>query len=716
MAKDDGDDQIVREGKTRFEYCLSYEASARANAKFDRRFALGDAINLGQWDQAVRTARGDRPTITDNQVRVNNLLIVNDARQNKSQIKVTPTGGHATFEAAQVFSGVIRRIEYQSKAVDAYSTGIYHQVESGIGYARVVTEYADETSFDQDIFIRRVADPGTIYLDPDARDYDKADMRYAFVFEDIARDLYEAEHGKDDMPASALDAPDPWNTEKHIRIAEYWRRGVKDDKLLLMHNGDVLRDSDLPAGDVGALVRSMVVKERDVATPQIEWFKIVGNRIDERKSWAGRYIPIVPFIGEESIIDGVMDRKGHTRSQIDAQRMVNYWTSAAVEQVALQGKAPYLAAAEAIEGHSKYWDTANTTNWPYLPYNAYDETGQKIDKPERQAPPEMAQAYLHGLQMAKDALMFVTGQYQANRGAPSNETSGVAIQQRQRAGDAATYHFIDNQAKAIRQVGRIVLDLIPHVYDVARVTKIMAEDGSESDVHIDPQAQAAHQHVAQTPQGPQPITPDQATAFDNDPQAPDVRVIFNPNVGRYDVEADVGPAFATRRQEAFNALTEIIKASPDLVKVVGDMLFKSADFPLADEIAERLRRGVPQQYLGGPTMAETQLQQALEQTQQNAHATLGKADAEVAQLKQTVEGLQQQLKDKAAELVIKDYAAETDRLKAVGSIDPAALQIIVRQMVENMMNTQIAPMLARHAAFEQSLQPEPAEAEPAAAS
>lgn len=714
MASDDDDEKILAEARKRHEYCTEWESYARENARFDKRFAQGDAINLDQWDTAVRSARGQRPTLTDNQVRVNNLLIVNDARQNKAQIKVTPTGGGATYEAAQVFSGVIRRIEYQSKATDVYSTGIYHQVESGIGYARVITDYADDDSFDQEIFIRRIADPNTVLLDPDAKDYDKADMNYAFVFEDIPRDLYEAEHGSDDMPAPALDHQSAWNDDKHVRVAEYWRRGVKSDRLLLLLNGRAVRDSELPKGDMGDMVRAQMIKERAISSPAIEWFKIVGDRIDERKSWPGRYIPIVPFIGEENVIDGRMDRKGHTRSQIDAQRMVNYWTSAAVEQVALQGKSPYLVPVEAIEGYEKYWDAANTTNWPYLPYHQYDETGQKIDTPQRQQPPEMAQAYLQGLQMAKDALMFVTGQYQANRGAPSNETSGVAIQQRQRAGDAATYHFIDNQAKAIRQIGRIVLDLIPHVYDVARVTKIMAEDGTQSDVHIDPGAEAAHQHMQDVPGGgQQPITPEAANAADNDPDAPDVRVIFNPNVGRYDVEADVGPAFATRRQEAFNALSQIIKASPDLVKVAGDLLFKSADFPLADELAARLKRGVPPEYLGGPPLAAVQLQQQLEATKQQAHDLLGKADAEVADLKQQLAGVQQQLKDKAGELVIKDYQAETERLKAVGAIDPASLQIIVRQLVENTLATQLTPMLARHAAIEQSLAAAPAAAEPA---
>lgn len=706
---DDEEKKVLEEARARFQRCVDWESTARANALFDAKFEAGDSVNLYQWDQAVRDQRGGRPMLTDNLVRQNNLLIVNDARQNKAQIKVTPTGGQATYEAAQVYSGIVRRIEYQSKAVDAYSTGIFHQVSTGIGYARVVTDYVDQESFDQEIFIRRVPDPKTIYLDPDARDYDKADMRFGFVFSDTPRDQYEAEHGDGDMVAPAgatLDNSGDWNTKDHVREAEYWRKNDKTDTLHQLITGETLRESTMQPGQLAKAQKDkLIVASRPISTPEVECFTICGDRVDKHQRWAGKYIPIVPFIGEETIIDTVMDRKGHTRSQIDGQRMYNYWTSAAAEQVALQSKSPYLTDARAVEGLETYWDTANTTNHAYLPFNGVDDEGNPIGEPKRSPGPEMATAYLHGLQMAKDSLMAASGQWQANRGAPSNETSGIAIERRQRAGDNATYHFIDNQAKAIRQIGRIVLDLIPHIYDTRRVLQIMGEDGAVSDVHLDPQAEAAHQHMLNN----QPVTPEQATAATADPDQPDPRVIFNPNVGRYDIEADVGPPFATRRQEAFNALSEIIKASPDLVHVAGDLLFQSADFPLADQLAERLKRGVPPQFLGGPPIAVQQLQQQLQLQGQQAHELLTKADGEVADLKQQLAALSAQLKDKAADLTIKDYDAETKRLAAVGNIDPDSLQIIVRQMVENMLGTELTPMLRNHAAIVQSMAPpEPA--------
>lgn len=239
--------------------------------------------------------------------------------------------------------------------------------------------------------------------------------------------------------------------------------------------------------------------------------------------------------------------------------------------------------------------------------------------------------------MAANDMMLVSGQYQADFGAPSNERSGKAIQQRQRQGENATYHYIDHLAKAIRFTGKIILDLVPKIYDTKRVIKIMAEDGKQSDVTIDPAAKQSY--VARQ-------IMNQETAKE---------VIFNPAIGRYDVQADVGPDYGTQREEAFNALSQIIMQNPDLVKVAGDLLMKSADFPLADELAERLERMVPPELKGeGPNPQVVQLQQQM-QAMQQLLASMGerlkeKGDEEA---------------HKGAEVDVRAYEAVTKRLDMV---------------------------------------------------
>jgi hypothetical protein len=238
--------------------------------------------------------------------------------------------------------------------------------------------------------------------------------------------------------------------------------------------------------------------------------------------------------------------------------------------------------------------------------------------------------------------------------------------------------------------------LIPKIYDVARVTKIMAQDGSESDVHVVPNAPQAHLFLG--PNGP--LTPQEADAMQADPQQPNPRVIFNPTIGRYDVEADVGPSFGTQRQEAANAFAMIMSQNPAAFQVVGDFWAQNSDFPGADELAERLRRGLPPQYKADtPDPQVMALQGALQQTTQMAQQHLQAADQEIASLKA-------QLADKDDEHAVDSYNAETNRLKAVGTVDPMLVQMIARQLWENMMQTNITPHITSHAELEQALQPQ----------
>jgi len=713
----DDDEEILKEARERFIRCQEWEKDTRDRALRDTKFMEGDAWNGWQWDASVKQARGERPCLTMNKVRQHCLQIINDAREHKAQIKVTPTGGRATYEASKIFSGIIRRIEYQSKAVDAYSTAFFHQVQSGYGMLRVVTDYVDDDSFDQEIYVRRVPDPETVYLDPDAKDYDKADMRFAFVVNEIPRERYEAEFCKDAMPPSsdAMVIADAslkgWNDEHHIREAEYFRRTERSDKVHLLRDGSTVRESDLDGmdGDARKQLIASATQSRDLTTMDVEWFRIVGDRIEERKPWLGKYIPLVPVIGEETVIEQKLDRKGHVRALIDPQRIYNYWSSSAVEHVALQTKAPWVAGAQAVEGHSE-WEIANVTNPSLLIYNERDEEGRDLRPPERPAPPVMAQAYIQGMSIARDDMLMVSGQYQAEFGQPSNERSGVAIDARQRQSDNATYHYVDNQAKSIRQVGRILLDLIPLVYDTQRVAKIMAEDGSDSDVHLNPDAGVAHQYIGQQPQGGLgPLTSQQYDAQLADPNTPNPIIIFDPNVGRYDVESDVGPAYGTQRQEAANAFAQIMAQNPAAFQLVGDFWAENSDFPGADELADRLKRGLPPQYkAGAPDPQVMQLQQQLQQTNQLAQQTLGKADAEIASLKQQLAALHVQQKDKTVSNATDDYDAETRRLQAVAAADPAAAQVIIRSLLSGMLGMPALPIMAAHAEAEQAMRPDPA--------
>lgn len=186
-------EEIIHEAKERLEAALNWESHARRLALEDYRFCHADADNLYQWDAVIRQRRelDQRPMLTINKARQHVLQVINDARQHKTQIRINPTGDGATYESAQIMEDLVRHIEYQSQAQDAYINGATFQVTCGIGYWRVITDYIDDKSFDQEIYIRRIKDPMTVVLDPDIMELDGSDARYAFVYEDVPKDLFD---------------------------------------------------------------------------------------------------------------------------------------------------------------------------------------------------------------------------------------------------------------------------------------------------------------------------------------------------------------------------------------------------------------------------------------------------------------------------------------------------------------------------------------------
>jgi hypothetical protein len=685
------DDELLIEVRDRFQQALDWEGEFRTLFTDDVRFCNGDSDNGWQWPDSLMADRGARPSLTVNKTRQHCLMVVNDAKQNKPEVRITAVSDQATKEAAEVFEGVVRHIEYISDAQTVYDMASEHQVQGGIGWWRLITDYEGPDSFDQEIRLVGIRDALSVYMDPDIQRRDGSDARFAFVVDDVPRDQFEAKYPeyKDRVPQIGFGIVDGgWADDEHIRVAEYYRRSEEADTLHLLPDGSSLRESEVEDDAMREQLRQASVKSREITSEKVEWFKVVGSEVVERKDWPGKYIPLIRVVGEECIIEGKLERKGHARALKDPQRIYNYWTSSAVESVALQSRVPYVAAAESIEAFQHLWDKANTENYAVLPWNARDDQGQTLPAPVRQEPPQMGQAYLQGLQIAQQEMMMVSGQYAPQMGQPTGpdkDASGKAIALRQRAGDNATYHYVDNLAIAIRFTGRQLIDLIPKVYDTPRVLRILQADGTVDKVQLDPSAPQALQSVPSgtlgaVPQGQPPGPPGMPLGPPNpmqgpvgpgvppgvvppgmppgpppdplDTQAAAVLRIFNPRVGRYEVQADVGPSYATKRQEAFNAFTQIMTASPQLMQIAGDLMFRAADFPMAEDFAERLGRMVPPQALGkGPPPEVMAMQQQLQGAQ--AHTALLSEKLAVAELK---------LKAKEEQKQVNIYDAQTKRI------------------------------------------------------
>lgn len=654
---DVGNAAVFEEARDRLDEWRDWEGDFTNLYVQDSKFANADSDNGWQWPNDLRRDReaNKRPALTINKVGPLCALIVNDMRQNAPSISIKPTGGETSFRAAQIFEGLIRHIEYESAAQIIYDDAAESVVEGGVAYWRVITKYSDDDTFNQSIRIAPVRDHMSVALDPNIKEKDGSDALWGLIWDEVTQREFKRMYPKMPLPPaeSGLDSfYGDWIRDDSVRIAEYYRINIEMDELMRFEDeqGEVLqfRKSQMTP----ALLKQFnridketpdQIKRRPVQVRKLEWFKIAGGKVISRRALRGKYIPIVRFVGKERVIAGQLVRRGHVRLLKDAQRMYNYNTSGQTEVVALQTKSPWTGAAAAFAGNEAMWNNSNTKNFPYLPFKHTDAEGNPLPPealPKRIDPPTSAGAFMDGMKVSAMEMEMTSGQYSPNKGEPGNERSGKAIGARQRMGDTVNGHFMGNQAIAVRYTAQIILDLAPFIYDTEQVVQILARDGTQTNITIAPELKQA---------------------MTESKEQDDVKVLFNPKVGKYQVIADVGPAYATQRQEAWEAFVQIVTQNAELTGLIGDLGFQSADFPLADKIAERLKKELKasKPYLfddDAPTPAMQQLQAQLQQATQ-----------QVSQLLEHLADTKRKLASRDQKRDVDAYRAESDRLAKVAN-------------------------------------------------
>ena len=396
----------------------------------------------------------------------------------------------------------------------------------------------------------------------------RSDAHWGFVFEDIPKELYMKMY-----PDSELASIDSWQEgvgadhrdwikDSSVRIAEYFVKENRQTIICLVVDPmtgekQTLEKDQVPEGMV-------IVDERETQIPEIKWYKINAIEILEKTDWPGKWIPIIPVLGEEMIIEGKRQLISLVRFAKEPQRMYNVWKSYETEAITLAPKAPYLVAEGQIEGYERLWDTANQKNYAYLPYKPKALGGQLLGAPQRNAYEPPIQAVTQAAMLASDEIKATTGIYDAALGNKSNENSGIAIQRRNMQSQTSNFHFADNLAKSIRHCGRIIVDLIPHIYDTPRAARILGEDGTEEIIRIN-------------------------EVFERNGEM----VHYSMGAGKYDVTVDTGPSFETKRQEAAASMADLSKSFPQLMQVAGDLMVANLDWPGAKEISERIKKTLP---------------------------------------------------------------------------------------------------------------------------
>lgn len=578
-------DKLLKQMRDRFKRVCNADTDNRENAIDDLKFALGGD---DQWDDDAREARKGRPILTVNKLPKFIRQVTGDQRQNRPSIKVRPVDSQADPMIAKILEGHIRNIEYNSNAAMAYDIAFKQACAGGYpGFWRVNTEYTEDDSFDQDIVIDPVHNQFTVYCDPDSiQDVYRGRLDWCFVTETMDPEEYRKRFKSEgqEWDQGTGEAFEGWYLDGQVRIAEYWVRQPVKKTLYLLATGETVDANEVkdfvqegPEGKILVTPDGVIpiVRERRADSHKIMWYLVSGNEILEGpKEWAGKFIPIIPVFGDTWVIEGKTHYKSLIRDAKDSQRMYNYMLSQNVEMAALAPKTPFKVTPKQIEGHERQWNNLNTTPFPYVLFNP---DPMHPGSPQREPGAQINAAYTQLALTATDDMKDCTGIYDASLGARSNEQSGKAILARQREGDVGTFEFIDNLTRAIQFTGKILVDLIPRIYDTERTIRVLGPDDGAQLVPINKQIQG--------PSG-------------------ETVIINDTTVGKYDVHVTSGPSYTTQRMENAEAMQSMIQAAPAVAPIVLPRWVKMMDWPEAQEIAEEIQGAMqPQQPQSPPISA-----------------------------------------------------------------------------------------------------------------
>jgi len=648
-----------------FKFIAETEHDQRARELEALRFQAGD-----QWTEDAKLSRAGlpanassgspavpaRPMLTMRTLDQPIAQVVNQEHDADLAITITARDGKANKDTAEVIGGLIRAIQTDSHADDVYSWGFQRMVGCGRGYWRVNKSYANEqTGLDQIICIEPIENGFSVYRDPLPKWQAQGgfwEPDYTFVTSDLLEADYKREYG-DSKLANASDSElmeglgdnaKHWVIEgkagKTYRIAEYWWATYTPSK---------------------------TVDGRTVYTRTIQWAKMNGIEwLEKPQEWDGHFIPIIEDTGNKYNVGGTTIVEGMVQPAMSPCRMLNYMVSSAAEKIGLASVSPWLAVAGQLQNYEAWWNQANTRNFPYLEYNATTEaTGQQILPPPTRNNDEPAiQAFAEMISLFTNFIRSTTGVPDAALGHVNpNDRSGKAIEELKMASQQGTSGWLTHHARAIRQTGIVVVDLLPSVYDrPGRVERIVGKDGSEDWVML-------NQAFVKDANG-QPIPASQAPPQMQQAKPPMAHMLKQ---GQYGVIVNVGKSQQTLKAETFAGMNALAQAAPELVPRFADLWVESMDIPQADAIAARIRPPGVDDPNGLPPAAQAQIAQmhaTIQQLQELANKNL--ADLKKTQLQETAEthrtqiqtaaDLQQHRADNETKLAVAELGAKMDRL------------------------------------------------------
>lgn len=612
-------DPVIEKALERFKQAAEADNYWRTNCLDDLEFSIGN-----QWPLTIETirAKDGRPCLVMDQIQQSIRLVCNQYRQQPPAITISPVGDGADVETSDIYQGMVRHVEVNCDAQVTYEKTHEGMVRTGFHSCRILTEYVDDDSEEQEVVIEWIKNAFSVYWQPGVPQ-DKA--RWCFIVVDMPRDQYISEYGESALATSSDwtsvgDQPAEWVNKEYVRVAEYFEVV------------DVDRGKD-------AKGKSKRPKKKVI------WRKITAYEELDKEDLPGTSIPVFTAYADDIDVDGKRYVAGLVRNAKGPQRQYNYMVSGATEAISLAPKAPWTAVEGQLAGREVQWEQSNVRNFAVLQYKQVDISGKPAPPPQRNVAEPPIQGMAQMIAQASNDLKASLGIYDPSLGQRRGDESGKAIERLQAQGNIATLNYSDNMSRMLKRLGKSLLEWMKVTYDAPRVQRIIAPDSTVKHVVIHNGA-------------------DQKEAAEQLGLQHDIKKIYDIGVGRYDVIISVGPTYQSQRKEAVASQMDLMKSlPPNQASAISDLAVRNMDIPQSKEMADRLKKMQPPQILEGddddPQVQIQKLQSQIQQFSQQ-HA------------------LQQKALDEATDVI------KTKKIEQDGKVQIAQVQEMSRQNIVKM--------------------------------
>lgn len=631
--KDEGIDEsaVLGEALKNIGIWDSYFMENKTRGQEDSEFLFRN-----QWrdDELADFKRLFKPALTFNKLRDTYRKIVGEQRKNTPQLKVRSTTGNASQEAIDLRTNLVKTISYQSRNDIIYQTAFESALAKGQGAFLITTDYEDYKSFKQIIKYERINDVNQCGWDPCAIESTKDDGNFCWRRQTLTKQEFEATYPNIQYPTSF---PDPtyvvdfeWETEETITVCDYWVKEWYPVMVYELSNGEGVEKDDYDdlvklhkkatahvSGANKALVEQLIppipeiLNERQSQSYKIRHYRLIMDKIIDWSDWPSKYLPLIYVDGDSYWLQG----KQYTRSLIndakDAQRFLNYLASEIAGQIKNLTRGQYVGTPQQVVGNEDMWKNPERQAGILL---ANPDPKVMGGLPRKDPPSEIPQTLLMQYQRATSDIKEIVGFFDEQAGTSKNDLSGEAVKNLQLRGASGAFIFFDNLNRAIAQGGRVVLDLLPKVYDSERKIVINSIDGTPKNIILN------HKQ-------------------------PDGSVENELEEGDYDIEIDTAPSFAIQKEQAIAIFMQLVSTSPQVFPLVADLIAKNLDLQNTQQVVDRLKLLVPPEIIAKeegkepPPPKPDPQQQMMQMQMQLAEAKLEeqKAEIEVKQQKNLLE-------------------------------------------------------------------------------